>query len=154
MKSDATSRVEKALADCGLGEVQILTYPAGTRTAEEAAAAVGTSVGRIVKTLVIHGERGEAVVLVSGSNKLDVSRFRDLLGDDVAMATAANVKRITGFSIGGVAPLAFLKTLPMFVDADLLSYETVWAAAGSPSSVMQLRSEWLVHVLGCQPVKV
>jgi prolyl-tRNA editing enzyme YbaK/EbsC (Cys-tRNA(Pro) deacylase) len=133
--SKSTRRVIDALEAHGLdGEVRDM--PGSTRTAQDAAAAVGCEVGQIVKSLVFSCADGRTVlVLASGANRVDVERLARELGSPVSMAEPATVRAATGFAIGGVAPLGLPDTLPVVMDEDLLRYDTVWAAAGTPRSV-------------------
>jgi prolyl-tRNA editing enzyme YbaK/EbsC (Cys-tRNA(Pro) deacylase) len=123
----------------------VVEFPAGTRTAAEAAAAIGCSVGQIVKSLVFRaGDGGPAVlVLCSGSNTVDAKRL------ELVKADADFVRQVTGFSIGGVPPWGWA-TAPArtVIDHDLLGYEEIWAAAGTPRSVFPLSPSELVRRTG------
>lgn len=140
-------RVVEALRAAGL-DAEIHEMSSSTRTADEAAAAIGTSPPRIVKSLVFLADGAPVLALVSGSNRLDVERFGRVLGRTVARADAAAVRAATGFAIGGVAPLGHPAPLPIYVDRDLLQYDTVWAAAGTPHAVFPIAPATLVEVTG------
>jgi Cys-tRNA(Pro) deacylase len=131
--------------------IDVIEFPDGTRTAEDAARAVGVEVGQIVKSLVF-AVKGETVLaLVSGMNRLDERALAHAVGSDdaeVAKLDAKAVKAATGYSIGGVAPFGHPTTLTTFVDRDLLRYETVWAAAGTPRHVFSITVDALVRVTG------
>jgi prolyl-tRNA editing enzyme YbaK/EbsC (Cys-tRNA(Pro) deacylase) len=116
-------------------------FPKGTRTAADAAAAIGCAVGQICKSLVFRrADGGGAPVLVvaSGANRVDESRL------GVVKADAAFVREQTGFAIGGVPPYGHRQAIETIVDEDLLGYEVVWAAAGTPSSVFPIAPAELV----------
>jgi prolyl-tRNA editing enzyme YbaK/EbsC (Cys-tRNA(Pro) deacylase) len=132
----AAERVQKAAEALGL-RVAIRIMPATTRTAEEAAAACGCTVGQIVKSLIFKGkESGRAYLfLVSGTNRVNEQAVGVQLGEAIVRPDADFVRAATGFAIGGVAPLGHSPPLVPYLDADLLQYETVWAAAGTPNAV-------------------
>ncbi|MGE3268457.1 MAG: YbaK/EbsC family protein [Chloroflexota bacterium] len=144
-------RVVEALRAAGLTS-EIRETPASTRTAEEAAAAIGTTVPRIVKSLVFLADGTPILALVSGSNRLDTDRLGAALGQSIARADAATVRAATGFAIGGVPPLGHLTALPVLIDRDLLQYDEVWAAAGTPHAVFPIAPGQLVTATGGQVV--
>jgi prolyl-tRNA editing enzyme YbaK/EbsC (Cys-tRNA(Pro) deacylase) len=111
--------------------------PQSTRTAEEAAAACGCRVGQIVKSLVFAGAAsGEPyLLLVSGQNRVDQAGVATAIGEVLDRPDAARVRAWTGFSIGGIPPFGHDQPMRTFIDRDLLTYDTVWAAAGTPSAV-------------------
>jgi prolyl-tRNA editing enzyme YbaK/EbsC (Cys-tRNA(Pro) deacylase) len=153
--SPAAQRVQAALQALDL-DCQVVELPASTRTAPEAAAAVGCNVGQIVKSLIFRGkESGRAVLaLVSGANRVNEGTLAELLGEPVGKADADFVREQTGFAIGGVAPLAHAHPILTFIDEDLLQYEEIWAAAGTPNAVFRLHSADLPHMTGGQVVQV
>ena len=131
--------------------IDVIEFPDGTRTAEDAARAVGVEVGQIVKSLVFAVEGETVLALVSGMNRLDERALARAVGSDdaeVAKLDAKAVKTATGYSIGGVAPFGHPTTLATFVDRDLLRYETVWAAAGTPRHVFSITVDALVRITG------
>jgi Cys-tRNA(Pro) deacylase len=125
------SRVVSAAKERGL-EISTKRFPEGTKTAADAAAAIGVTVGQIVKSLVF-GVDGEIVMaLVSGSNQLDEKKLALAAGGaKCARVDADAVREATGFPIGGVPPFGHSTQLRVFVDPDLLQYDEVWAAAGT-----------------------
>lgn len=152
-KGDSVQRVREALAAAGLGaDVQELA--ASTRTAQEAAAAVGCTVAQIVKSLVFRGTVSDRVVLalVSGPNRADEQRLGALAGEPVARADAAFVRDRTGFAIGGVPPVGHLTPPRVLVDRTLLAFPVVWAAAGSPHAVFAVAPADLVRASGGEVV--
>jgi prolyl-tRNA editing enzyme YbaK/EbsC (Cys-tRNA(Pro) deacylase) len=138
-------KVQDALADLGL-EARVVTTAESARTAEEAAQAVGAEVGQIVKSLVFLVDEEPVLVLVSGSNRLDIAKLGRLAHGRVERASAEVVRAATGYAIGGVAPIAHARPLAVWCDADLLRYETVWAAAGTPHAVFPVAPGDLVRV--------
>ena len=132
-------RVQQALKALGFA-YQVLQLPASTRTAREAAEAVGCTVGQIAKSLVFKTRRTQRPILViaSGANRVDEKRLAALVGEPVEKADADFVREKTGFAIGGVPPIGHKEPLETFIDEDLLQYEEIWAAAGHPHAVFRL----------------
>src|SRR5256885_3548389 len=152
-RPSAPQRVQAALSAAGLA-ARIEEFPSSTRTAQEAADAVGTGVGQIVKSLVFLAG-GEAVLaLVSGANRLDPARLGALTGLDIGKADADAVRRATRYSIGGVPPTGFPAPIPTFIDRDLLQYDVVWAAAGTPRHVFPIAPQDLVRITGGRVVEL
>jgi prolyl-tRNA editing enzyme YbaK/EbsC (Cys-tRNA(Pro) deacylase) len=143
----APERVRAALSAAGV-EARIDEFPSSTRTAQEAAAAVGTSVGQIVKSLVFLAGEAPVLALVSGANQLGPARLAALTGRPIRKADADAVRRATGYSIGGVPPTGFPAPIPTFIDRDLLLYDLVWAAAGTPRHVFPIAPADLVRITG------
>ena len=135
-------RFESWLASTDLG-VTVRRYPDGTRTASDAARAVGCEVGQIVKSLVFVAGGRPVVALVSGANRLDERRLSVVAGEPVAKADAETARTATGYSIGGVPPFGHATDVPVYMDRDLLGYQMVWAAAGRPDSVFEIAPERL-----------
>jgi prolyl-tRNA editing enzyme YbaK/EbsC (Cys-tRNA(Pro) deacylase) len=131
-------------------EVEVRSFPQGTRTAADAAAAVGVEVGQIVKSLVFaRPESGRLVlVLTSGSNRVDEARVGELLGEPIARADADAVRVATGYAIGGVPPVGHTEPIETIVDEDLLQYAVVWAAAGTPRDNFAIAPDDLVRATG------
>ena len=139
-------RVVDALTDAGL-DVEPRSFPEGTKTAADAAAAIGVEVGQIVKSLVFLLDGAPVMALVSGDNQLDEAKLSAAAGGgEVGRADADAVRAATGFPIGGVPPVAH--DLRVFVDADLLRWDVVWAAAGTWTDVFPVGPEDLVRVSG------
>ena len=146
---NSRERVRNALNAAGL-ECTIVETPDSARTAVEAAAAVGASVGQIVKSLVFLCDDKPVLALVAGDNRLDEQLLGALAGGRIGRADAARVREYTGFAIGGVAPLGSLEPLPVFCDADLLQHDYVWASAGAPHAVFRVEPHALVAAAGAQ----
>ena len=151
----STDRVRAAAAAAGLA-IDIREMPQSTRTAAEAAAACGCSVAQIVKSLIFRkAASGEPVLLlVSGKNRVDEKAVKAAIGDTLARIDANDVRELTGFAIGGVAPLGSLSPLETYMDADLLAHEVVWAAAGAPYAVFEVAPKALAEATGATVIKV
>src|SRR5206468_5991061 len=135
-------RFESWLSSTDYG-AKVKSFPDGTRTATDAARAVGCELGQIVKSLVFVAGGRPVVALVSGSNRLDEERLASVAGTPVVKADAVMARSSTGYSIGGVPPFGHLTDIPVFMDRDLLGYDVVWAAAGRPDSVFEIEPERL-----------
>lgn len=136
--------------------LQVVELPDSTRTAAEAAQAVGCQVGQIVKSLIFKGKRSERPILVvaSGSNRVDERVIEALIGEPLGKADADFVRQHTGFAIGGVPPVGHAEKLLTFVDEDLLQYAEIWAAAGTPNAVFCLAPPDLVRMTSGQVIKI
>ncbi|MEO8667847.1 MAG: YbaK/EbsC family protein [Bauldia sp.] len=146
-------RVQTAANELGL-HVEVRLMPKSTRTAEEAAAAVGCKVGQIVKSLIFKGKPSEKpyLLLVSGTNRVNEHTVEHVIGEAIVRPDADFVRDATGFAIGGIPPLGHPRQIATYLDEDLLQYETVWAAAGTPNAVFEvdpeaLRAAVVAHVL-------
>ncbi len=135
----SVKKVQQTLKSLGFSD-EIVVFPDSTRTAIEAAQAVGCSVGQIVKSLVFRGAQSHkpALVLVSGANRVNEKRLGLLVGEEIEKADADFVRQHTGFAVGGVPPVGHVERLVTFIDRDLLQYDEIWAAAGSPHAVFRL----------------
>lgn len=143
----ATLRVRDALAAAGL-DTQIVRVDPTARTAEGAAGAVGATVGQIVKSLIFLSDGAPVLALVSGANRLDVAKLERQTGGAITRADADAVRRATGYAIGGIPPLGHATALPVYCDEDLLMYEVVWAAAGTPDTVFAIAPSHLAGAIG------
>jgi Cys-tRNA(Pro) deacylase len=135
----AVTRVLDAAARKGV-ELEITVFAESTHTAQEAAAAVGAELGQIVKSLVFvgsdPGEPDPIVCLVSGANRVDLARLAAITGHvDIRRASAREANELTGFVIGGIAPIGHDRPVRVLMDPDLSGFETVWASAGLPTAV-------------------
>lgn len=147
-------RVLEAAAALGI-DLQVTRFPEGTRTAGDAAAAIGCDVGAIVKSLVLRSDTGPLLVFTSGSNRVDYGKVARALGaDGVRRADAEVARAATGYPIGGTAPFGHPRPLPMLCDEDLLAFETVWAAAGTPDTVFPIAPQQLVDATGARVADV
>jgi Cys-tRNA(Pro) deacylase len=153
----SAQKVADAARQLGL-DIQIIEFEQTTRTAQEAADAIGQhpsgigcQVAQIVKSLLFVVDGQPVVALVSGANQLDERKLAALRGVSrkrVQRADAETAKAATGFSIGGVPPFGHLSALPVYVDQDLTRFEVVWAAAGTPFAVFAITPQELVRASG------
>jgi prolyl-tRNA editing enzyme YbaK/EbsC (Cys-tRNA(Pro) deacylase) len=143
--TDAVDRFTEAAAALGFA-VEVVTMDRSTHTAAEAAEAIGCEVGAIVKSLVQLGDGEPMIVLASGSNRVDTALLGRDLGLELAMSDARTVKDATGYSIGGVPPFGHARALRTVIDAELLRYDRVWAAAGSATSVFGIDPDSLIEL--------
>lgn len=139
--------VVAAGAERGL-TIEPRSFPDGTKTAADAAAAIGVEVGQIVKSLVFLVDDAPVMALVAGDNQLDERKLAAVHGGKVSRADADAVRAATGFPIGGVPPIGHATDLPVYVDADLLRWSEVWAAAGTWTDVFPIPPDELVRVSG------
>ena len=142
-------RVQAVLNDKGF-DVTVEELPASTRSAAEAAAAVGCEVAQIAKSLVFRAmTSGRAVlVIMSGVNRVDERRLAEALGEPIGKADADFVRDRTGFAIGGVPPVGHRHPSPVFIDRDLFGHDVLWAAAGTPHAVFRTRAGDLASMTG------
>jgi prolyl-tRNA editing enzyme YbaK/EbsC (Cys-tRNA(Pro) deacylase) len=133
---------------------EVREFPAGTHTAQDAADAIGCPVAAIVKSLVFVLDDEPILVLVSGANRVDTDALGARLGGTLGKADARTVKQATGYSIGGVPPLAHPQALRTVIDEHLLALDTLWAAAGSSTAVFPLTPDELVRLSGGAVVSV
>ena len=141
-KMKGPDRVRAALRELGL-DCEVVTLPDSTRTADEAARAVGCSVGEIAKSLVFRAGERAVVAVLSGADRLDPAKLAAAVGSEVDRADARFVRDATGFAIGGVPPVGHSGPVTLFMDTRLLRYRRVWAAAGSPHAVFAIEPERL-----------
>jgi len=137
--SGAARRVQEALDVLGVS-LEVMELPMSTRTAADAAAAVGCEVGQIAKSLIFQGEdSGQAyLVIASGKNRVDENLVAEQVGEMIRIATAEFVRAETGFAIGGVPPVGHNVPIQTVIDQDLLEYDEIWAAAGTPRALFRL----------------
>src|SRR4051812_10804794 len=128
---------------------QVLEFGESTRTAADAAAAIGCSVAQIAKCLIFRLGSGKPVLVVaSGTNRVDEKKLAQVLGEPIGRADADFVREKTGFAIGGVPPVGHRETPIILVDADLMEFQTIWAAAGTPKAVFRLTPAELLALTG------
>jgi len=130
-------------------DLEIIEYPDGTRSALDAAAAVGCAVDQIVKSMIFSAGEGLVLALTSGAHQVDPARLATAIGvESCGRANADQVRAVTGFAIGGVAPFGHVSAITSVIDPHLLSFETVWAAAGTPRHVFAIAPDVLQRVSG------
>lgn len=139
MLSSAVGRVKEALEKKGLRS-EIKQFSGSTRTAQEAAAAIGCEVGEIIKSLLFRTKdtAQPILILVSGKNRVNEHAIEVFIGEKIVKADANFTREITGYSIGGIPPLVNEKIQHVLIDEDLLNYQILWAAAGTPFTVFSL----------------
>jgi prolyl-tRNA editing enzyme YbaK/EbsC (Cys-tRNA(Pro) deacylase) len=151
----AAQRVQSALSDKGL-VAEVRHMPQATRSAQDAAAACGCSVGQIVKSLVFRGATSGTpyLLLVSGANRVNEAGVAAAIGEALRRTDAQDVRAITGFAIGGIPPLGHAAPLATYMDAALLAHELVWAAAGTPDAVFPVAPQRLADAVGAKIIAV
>jgi prolyl-tRNA editing enzyme YbaK/EbsC (Cys-tRNA(Pro) deacylase) len=146
--SSSAKRVQDALAAEGVS-TRIVEYDVPARTSAEAAAVLGCAVGQIAKSLIFRAASGSPVlVIASGAHRVDEAKIAALAGEPIGKADADFVRAVTGYAIGGIPPLAHAQALRTFVDRNLMQYETVYAAGGTPHAMFPIAPAELVRVAG------
>jgi prolyl-tRNA editing enzyme YbaK/EbsC (Cys-tRNA(Pro) deacylase) len=145
--SPSACKVQEALRILGV-TCEVREMDKTTRSAQDAARAVGCEVGQIAKSLVFKGATSRQAVLVitSGSNRVDEKKLSERIGEPVLKADAEFVRQQTGFAIGGVPPVGHAQPIAVFIDEDLLTYSEIWAAAGTPQAVFRLTPQELQKI--------
>lgn len=147
-------RVVAAAAELGL-ELDVHHFPQGTRTAQDAADAIGCPVGAIVKSLVVASDDGPLMVLASGDNHVSYGKVEAATGrNSVHRCDADTVRAVTSYPVGGVSPFGHPTPLPMVIDRDLLHHDRVWAAAGTPHAVFPITPTALLEATGAHPADI
>ena len=137
--SPSAQKVQDALRTLGF-DLTVIEHAESTRTAQEAAERVGVTLGQIVKSLIFKGKTSgkPILVLTSGANRVDEKRIKTYAGEKIQRADADFVRAVTGYAIGGVPPIAHAQPMGTYLDEDLLQYNVIWAAAGTPNAVFEL----------------
>lgn len=153
--SSNAQKVQNALQALGL-TLQVVELPESTRTAVEAAQAIGCQVEQIVKSLVFKGKHSERPILViaSGSNRVNEKAIEAMIHEPLGKADADYVRFHTGFVIGGIPPLGHSEPLETFIDEDLFQYQEVWAAAGTPNAVFCLNPKDLPRMTNGKVISI
>jgi prolyl-tRNA editing enzyme YbaK/EbsC (Cys-tRNA(Pro) deacylase) len=153
--SPTSQKIQNALNLLGY-DFSVLEFENDTRTAQEAAEAAGCSLGQIVKSLVFKGSASgkPILILTSGANRVNEKSVSAYAGESVMRADPEFVRKVTGFSIGGIPPVAHAQEIETYLDEDLFNYETIWAAAGTPNSIFQLTPNALHTMTHGQIVRV
>src|SRR5262245_1280643 len=146
-------RIQAELKALG-ADGEVVELAASTRTSQEAAMAIGTTVAQIAKSLVFLAGDQPVLVIASGVNRVSMGKLAKALGCDATRPDADAVKRLTGFPIGGVAPVGHATRLRILIDRDLLRYEEIWAAAGTPHAVFRTTPQELARITGGEVLDV
>lgn len=146
-QSKKTQQTKEILEKSGV-EIIIKQFPDSTRTAQEAASAIGCEVSQIAKSLIFKSkDSGKPILVIAGgSNRVDLKKVEDLLKESVEKADADFVLEQTGFVIGGVPPFGHATSITPFIDEDLFQHKEIWASAGTPHSVFKLTPENLTEI--------
>ncbi len=149
------AKVQAALEEFGY-ELDIIEFSSSTRTAQEAAEAIGCMVGQIAKSLIFKGKTSQKPVLIiaSGTNRVNEKLAKEYIGEELEKADAEFVLEHTGFAIGGVPPVGHIKPINAFIDEDLLQYDEIWAAAGTPNAMFKLTPKILVEITKGKVIKI
>ena len=146
--STSAQRVQEALDAAGV-TTRIVEYEVPARTSAEAAAVLGCTVGQIAKSLVFKSASGASIlVIASGAHRVDEAKVAVLAGESIGKADPSFVRATTGYAIGGIPPLAHATRSRTFIDRNLLGYDTVYAAGGTPHAMFPITPEELVRVAG------
>ncbi len=151
----SAARVQAALAERGLTN-RIVTFDDSTRTSADAAAAIGTTVAQIAKSLIFRAKASDRPVLViaSGANRVDEKAVARIVGEKIGRADADFVRRHTGYAIGGVPPVGHATPPITLIDQDLRKFDEIWAAGGTPNAVFPLTPDQLVALTGGQVARI
>lgn len=153
--SPSAKKVQETLRELGFNN-EVLEFQTPTRTSADAARAVGCEVGQIAKSILFRTMKTDRPVLViaSGPNRINEKRIEEKTSEPIGKADADFVRRKTGFVIGGVPPVGHAEKMEIFIDEDLLKYEEIWAAAGTPNAVFKLTPSELIRMTGGQIISV
>ena len=143
----SAEKVQIALNKFGV-ELNVTELPDSTRTAQEAANAIGCTVGQIAKSLIFKGKTSQSPVLIiaSGTNRVNENAIKEYAGEELEKADAKFVLEHTGFAIGGIPPVGHKTPIITFIDQDLMQYDEIWAAAGTPNAVFKLTPKILAEI--------
>ena len=153
--SASASKIQSLLEQQGY-PARVIEFAESTRTAQEAADRAGCALGQITKSLIFRGRTSgkPILVLTSGANRVDEKRIAEYAGEPIGRADADFVRAMTGFAIGGVPPLGHSQPMETYLDQDLLLYESIWAAAGTPNAIFELSPHDLQQMTGGKVVRV
>jgi prolyl-tRNA editing enzyme YbaK/EbsC (Cys-tRNA(Pro) deacylase) len=153
--SPSAQKVQDALTSRGF-DYTVVEHAGSTRTAQEAADRAGCELGQIVKSLIFKGkDSGKPIlVLTSGANRVDEKRIKEYAGEAITRPDADFVRAVTGFAIGGVPPIGHLQKMETYIDEDFMQYQTIWAAAGTPNAIFELRTNDLQKMTDGSVVRV
>nr|WP_319251560.1 YbaK/EbsC family protein [uncultured Celeribacter sp.] len=149
--SKSLKRVEQALRDAGLTS-PVLEMEGSTRTAQDAADQAGCELDQIAKSIIFKGAESGAICLfiTAGGNRVDPDMAALIAGETLERADGKEVRKLTGFAIGGVAPIGHLTAPHTFFDPRLLEFDSVWAAAGTPRHIFEIAPSDLLRISGAR----
>ena len=146
LNKEPVKRVEKILNEFD-SSIKIIVLEQTARTANDAATALGCKVGAIVKSLLFKAGENFILCLVSGDSKCSLNKLKKILREkDVSMANPDDVKKVTGFTIGGVSPVGHLKNINIYVDEALKRFTNIYAAAGHPNAIFKISFNQIVEL--------
>ena len=153
--SPSAQKVQDQIISLGYNYT-VIEHAESTRTAQEAADRAGCELGQIVKSLIFKGKASDRPILVltSGANRVDEKRISEYAGEAIGRADADFVRAVTGFAIGGVPPVGHSQKMETYLDEDFLQFETIWAAAGTPNAIFELKTSDLQKMTGGKVVRV
>jgi prolyl-tRNA editing enzyme YbaK/EbsC (Cys-tRNA(Pro) deacylase) len=153
--SPSAQKVQDQIKSLG-HDYTVIEHAESTRTAQEAADRAGCELGQIVKSLIFKGKASNKPILVltSGANHVDEKRISEYAGEAIGRADADFVRAVTGYAIGGVPPVGHIQRMETYLDEDFLQYETIWAAAGTPNAIFELKTSDLQKMTGGKVVRV
>lgn len=153
--SPSAQKIQSLLSSLGY-EYAVIEHVESTRTAQEAADRVGCELGQIVKSLIFRGKTSNKPILVltSGANRVDEKLISHYAGEPIGRADPDFVRTVTGFAIGGIPPIGHIEKMETYLDEDFLQYSTIWAAAGTPNAIFELKTEDLQKMTGGKAVHV
>ncbi len=150
MASELSKKAEKIQAVLNRSgyDMQVVELADSTRTAQEAADTIGCAIGQIAKSLVFKGKISlqPIMIVASGSNRVNEKIVKELIGEKLEKADADYVLEKTGYAIGGIPPVGLIKEMTILIDEDLLQYDEIWAAAGTPHAVFKLTPQILCEI--------
>ena len=153
--SPSAQKVQDQIKSLGY-DYRVIEHAESTRTAQEAADRAGCELGQIVKSLIFKGKASNKPILVltSGANRVDEKRISEYAGEAIGRADADFARAVTGFAIGGIPPVGHIQKMETYPDEDFLQYETIWAAAGTPNAIFELKTSDLQKMTGGKVVRV
>jgi prolyl-tRNA editing enzyme YbaK/EbsC (Cys-tRNA(Pro) deacylase) len=151
----SAQKVQQALSTFGINTT-VREMPASTRTAKEAAEAIGCTVGQIAKSLLFRAvNSGNAILIIaSGKNRVNESTMASIVGEPIERATPEFVREATGYAIGGIPPVGHDKKMPIWMDKALFSFERIWAAAGTPEAVFEIGPNDLARITNASVIEL
>jgi len=155
MLSKNAQNIQDFLLEKGI-DAKVIELLVSARTADDAAKAIGCEVAHIIKSLIFRTKQTNRPILIlaSGSNRVDEKLISQFIGEDIIKADASFTKEVTGFAIGGVPPIGYKQMIDTYIDRDLLQYKELWAAAGTPHAVFNLKSSRLENLTNGKVISI